>query len=47
MVAIDLNGYRVAAILDLLNGAKYLYVREIIFPSTQAGWDIDYTLGGV
>ncbi len=46
MVAIAINDDRVADIKADLKGATALYLLEIVLPSTAAGWDITYKIGG-
>jgi len=46
MVAIAKNDDRVASIKDDLKDVEYLYLAEIVLPTTAAGWDVTYKVNG-
>ncbi|MCK5732482.1 MAG: hypothetical protein KAH13_05655 [Tenericutes bacterium] len=47
MTAIAKNDDRVASIKDELDGVEYLYIVEIVLPADEAGWGVNYIIGGV
>lgn len=46
MKAISLNDARVASIKKNLKGVKSLYLLEVAFPASDAGWNVSYKIDG-
>jgi uncharacterized repeat protein (TIGR02543 family) len=44
MEGISKEDSRVSSIVHLLEGAEYIYIIEIVLPSTAAGWDVTYKI---
>lgn len=47
MEAIAKNDERVASIKDELDGVEFLYIKEIVLPTDEAGWGVNYIIDDV